>query len=220
MESDTVLLKAETRKELGSKHAEKLRKEGKLPVIIYGHKQEPVALTLNLHDFTEAMHHGQRLLDIEVDGKSEKLLVKDLQYDYLGKKIIHADMVRVSLTEKIKVTIPLEFRGVPAGSHHGGLLDEHLDHLEIECTVAQLPESIEVSVRDLNVGDNLHARDINLAPGINLVTDAEALIVACHLPAIKEAVEVEEPEGAEEAAEPEVITESKKEEDEQEKDKK
>jgi large subunit ribosomal protein L25 len=220
MASDTVLLKAETRKELGSKHAEKLRKEGKLPVIIYGHKQEPVALTLNLHDFTEAMHHGQRLLDIETDGKSEKLLVKDLQYDYLGKKIIHADMVRVSLTEKIKITIPLEFKGVSAGSHQGDLLDEHLDHLEIECTVTQLPGFIEVSVRDLDIGDNLHARDIELAPGITLVTDPEALIVACHLPVVKEVAEVEELEEAEETTEPEVITESKRDEEGEEQDKK
>ena len=220
MVSDGVLLKAETRKELGSKHAEKLRKKGRLPVIIYGHKQEPLAITVDLHDFTEAMHHGQRLLDIEVDDKSEKLLVKDLQYDYLGKKIIHADMVRVDLTEKIKITIPLEFKGVSAGSHQGGLLDEHLDRLEIECTVTQLPESIEVSVKELNIGDNLYARDIRLDSGITLITDPDTLVISCHLPTVKEEAEAEEVEGAEEAAEPEVITESKRDEDEPEQDKK
>ena len=218
MGSDGVVLKAETRTGLGSKHAEKLRKEGHLPVIVYGHKQEPTALTVNLHDFTEAIHHGQRLFDIEVDGKSEKLLVKDLQYDYLGKKITHADMVRVNLTEKIKVAVPLEFKGVSAGSHQGGLLDEHLDRLEIECTVTQMPESIEVSVKELNVGDNLYARDIKLASGITLITDVDTLVISCHLPAVKEEVETEELEGAEETAtEPEVITESKKDEEEQDK---
>ena len=217
MVSDAVLLKAEKRKGLGSKNADKLRKEGKLPVIVYGHKQEPVAITVDLHDFTEAMHHGHRLLDVEIDGKSEKLLIKDLQYDYLGKKIIHADMVRVDLTERVKVTVPLEFKGTAAGLHEGGLLDEHLTHLEIECTVTQLPDVIVVSVKDLNIGDNLHAGDIELASGIKLITDPEVLIVACHLPVVREEVETEEV-GEEQAAEPEVITGAKKE-DEQDEDK-
>ena len=214
MVSDSVLLKAEIRKELGSKHAEKLRKEGKLPVIVYGHKQEPIAITVNLHKFTEAMLHGHRLLDVEIEGKSEKLLLKDRQYDYLGKKTIHADMVRVDLTEKVKITVPLEFKGVSAGSQEGGLLDEHRTYIEIECTVTQMPDVIVVSVKDLNIGDNIHARDIELATGIELITDPEALIVACHLPAAKEAEEGEGIEGeGQAAAEPEVLTGSKKEEE-------
>ena len=216
MASDEVLLKAESRKELGSKNAEKVRKTGKLPIIVYGHKQEPKAIAVDLHDFTEAMHHGHRLMDVEIDGTSEKLLVKDLQYDYLGKKIIHADMVRVDLTEKIKVTVPLEFKGVSAGSHEGGLLDEHLDRLEIECTVTELPEFIEVSVRELSIGDNLHAGDIKLDAGIKLITNPDTLIIACHLPAVKEAEVTEEAEDLVEPTEPEVITEKKEEQEQKE----
>ena len=209
MTSDAALLKAETRKEFGSKCAEKLREKGKLPVIIYGHKQEPVAITVNLHDFTEKMHHGQRLLSVEIQGRKNEVLVKDLQYDYLGKKIIHADMVRVNLTEKVKVTVPLEFKGVSAGSQKGGLLDEHLDHLEIECTVTQIPEAIMVSVKGLDIGDNMHAGDIKLEPGIKLITASETLVVACHLPTVKEEVVVTAEEDEEQPSEPEVITEKK-----------
>lgn len=209
MTSDTVLLKAETRKEFGSKCAEKLREKGKLPIIIYGHKQEPVAVTVNLHEFTEKMHHGQRLLNVEIQGKKNEVLVKDLQYDYLGKKIIHADMVRVNLTEKVKVTVPLEFKGVSAGSQKGGLLDEHLDHLEIECTVNQIPEAIMVSVKGLDIGDSVHAGDIELESGMKLLTASETLIVACHLPAAKEEAEETPEQGMEQPSEPEVITEKK-----------
>ena len=209
MTSDAALLKAETRKEFGSKCAEKLREKGKLPVIIYGHKQEPVAITVDLHDFTEKMHHGQRLLSVEFEGKKNEVLVKDLQYDYLGKKIIHADMVRVDLTERVKITVPLEFKGVSAGSQNGGLLDEHLDHLEIECTVTQIPEAITVSVKELDIGDNMHAGDIKLEPGINLITEPKTLIIACHLPTVKEEAVVTEEEDQEQPSEPEVITEKK-----------
>jgi len=207
MASDVVLLKAETRKEFGSKCTEKLREKGKLPVIIYGHKQEPLAVTVDLHDFTEKMRHGQRLLSVEIQGKKNEVLVKDLQYDYLGRKIIHADMVRVNLTEKIKVTVPLEFKGISAGSQKGGLLDEHLNRLEIECTVTQMPEAIVVSVKALDIGDNIHAGDIKLAPGIRLITAPETLVVACHLPTVREEVAATAEEG--QPSEPEVITEKK-----------
>ena len=209
MTSDAVLLKAETREEFGSRCTEKLREKGKLPVIIYGHKQEPVAVTVNLHEFTEKIHHGQRLLNVEIQGEKNEVLVKDLQYDYLGKKIIHADMVRVNLTEKVKVAVPLEFKGVSAGSQKGGLLDEHLDHLEIECTVTQIPETIVVSVKGLDIGDNLHAGDIELGPGMKLVTAPSTLVIACHLPAVKEEVAATAEEEQEQSSEPEVITEKK-----------
>ena len=216
MTSDAVLLKAETRKEFGSKCAGKLREKGKLPVIIYGHKQEPVAITVDLHEFTERVHHGQRLLSVEIQGKKNEVLVKDLQYDYLGKKIIHADMVRVDLTEKVKVTVPLEFKGVSAGSQNGGLLDEHLNHLEIECTVTQIPEAIVVSVKGLDIGDNIHAGDIELGPDMKLITASETLIIACHLPAVKEEAVVTAEEDQGQPSEPEVITEKKVDDEQQE----
>ncbi len=213
MASKELVLKAQIRKELGSKRAAKLRSAGRIPAIIYGHEQKPEAIVLEAHDFAEGLHHGHRLFDVELGGKREKLLVKDVQYDYLGKKIIHADLIRVDLSEKVKVQVPLVFKGTPAGAHEGGLLEEHLDRVEIECAVTDIPESVDVSVKSLKVGDTLHARDIQLPPEIKLITDPDALLIACHLPVV--AVAEETVEAVEEPIAPEVITERKPKEEEQ-----
>jgi len=215
MASKEILLKAELREKLGSKHNARIRLKGRIPAIVYGHKQEPVAIALDRHDFTEGLHHGHRLFDIEYDGKKEKLLVKDVQYDYLGKGIIHADLLRVDLSEKVKVDVPLVFKGTPVGAHEGGILEEHLDRVEIECAVTTIPEVVDVSVKGLGVGDSLHAKDIPLPEGARLLTDPETLVIACQLPAVVETAE-EAVAAEEEPASPEVISEAKRKEAEQE----
>jgi large subunit ribosomal protein L25 len=202
--TETIVLKAEVREEVGTEHAKKLRQQGRLPAIVYGHKQEPQAISLNLHDFTEGLHHGRRLIDVQLGRKKETLLIKDLQYDHLGKYVIHADLVRVNLTEMVKVTVPIEQRGTPKGSHEGGMIDEHLDHLEIECKVSDIPEVIPISVKDMGVGDSINARDVQLPEGAKLITDPNALVLHCHLiTKVKTTEELEE----ELPVAPEVITE-------------
>jgi len=199
-----AVIKAEIRTTLGSKDASRLRDKGKLPAIVYGHKKEPVAISFDRHGFVEDLHHGHRLFDTDMDGKTETLLVKDLQYDYLGKSVIHADMVRVDMEERVKVSVAIEMRGTSKGSHEGGIIDEHLDHLEIECKVVDIPEVIPVSVKELGVGDAIHAGDVELPPGARLVTSPDVLLLTCHLvAAAKTTEEVEE----ETPAGPEVITE-------------
>jgi len=201
--SDRMVLNTEAREQVGSKHAVKLRKQGRLPAIVYGHNQDPVAISLDIHEFVEALHHGHRLFDIRMDKKSETLLVKDLQYDYLGKDVIHADLVRVDLAEKVKVRVPIELKGTSKGSHEGGMIDGHLDHLEIECTVSEIPEVIEISVGDIGVGDTLRAGEVKLPDGSKLVTNPEALVLSCHLvTAAKSTEQLEE----EMPAAPEVLT--------------
>ncbi len=209
---ETIVLKAEIRKEVGSKHASALRQRGRLPAIVYGHKEESKAVSLDLHNFAEALHHGHRFFEVQIGRKTETLLVKDLQYDHLGKNIIHADLVRVDLAETVKVTVPIELKGVSKGSHEGGIVDEHLDHLEIESKVTDIPDAIAVSLRELGVGDAICAGDIELPEGTKLVTDPEAIVLTCHLvAAAKSTEELEE----EMPVAPEVITE-KAEEQEQE----
>ncbi|OHB57292.1 MAG: hypothetical protein A2173_03030 [Planctomycetes bacterium RBG_13_44_8b] len=216
MASKELVLNAEVRKELGSRRSAKMRLAGKIPVIVYGHGQEPETLSFDEHDFSEGLHHGHRLFDVKFGGKTEKLLVKDVQYDHLGKKIIHADLVRVDLSEKVKVETPLIFKGTPAGSHEGGLLEEHLDRIEIECVVTDIPEAIDVSVKSLNVGDSLYARDIKLPDGVKLITDPETLLISCRLPVVVAPAAEETVEAAAEPTSPEVITERKPKEGEEE----
>jgi large subunit ribosomal protein L25 len=202
----TLLLKAEIREHTGSKTVRKIRKQGKIPAIMYGHKEEPVAILLDGHNFVEGLHHGHRLIDIQIGRKKEKTIVKDLQYDHLGKNIIHADLMRVDVSEKIRVTVPIELKGTAVGTHEGGIIEEHTDHLEIECKATDIPETIVVSIKDVHVGSTLHAGEIELPDGINLVSPPDTLLVTCHLvAAAKTTEELEE----EVPAAPEVIGEAK-----------
>jgi len=199
-------LKAEIREHTGSKSAAKVRKQGRIPAIVYGHKKEPVAISLDVHNLVEGLHHGHRLMDVQIGKKRQKVIVKDLQYDYLGKDIIHVDLMRVDVTETVKVAVPIELKGTAKGTHEGGIITEHTDHLEIECRVTDIPETIVVSVKDMDVGDVLHAGDIELPEEVRLSSSPEALLVTCSLVAAAKAVEEVEEEAP---AAPEVIGEAK-----------
>ena len=201
-----LLLKAEVREHIGTKDAARIRKQGRIPAVVYGHKKGPVAVSLDAHNLVEGLHHGHRLADVQIGRKREKVIVKDLQYDHLGKDIIHVDLMRVDVKEMIKVTVPIELKGTAKGAHGGGIIQEHMDHLEIECKVTDIPESIVVSVKELDVGDSLHAGDIELSDGMTLVSDASTLLVTCSLVAAAKSTEELEEEAP---AAPEVITEAK-----------
>ena len=200
-----LVLKAEVRESTGSKHSARVRAGGRIPAVVYGHKRQPAVISLDAHNFVEGLHHGHRLIDVQVGRKKETTLIKDVQYDYLGRDIIHVDLMRVEVTETVKVGVPIELRGTAQGTHEGGIIEEHVDRLEIECKVTDIPESIAVSVKDVSVGDALHASDIELPEGVKLAGSGETLIVTCHLvAAAKTAEQVEE----ETPTAPEVIGEA------------
>jgi large subunit ribosomal protein L25 len=202
----TLLLKGEIREQTGSKTVRKIRKQGRIPAIVYGHKEEPAAISLDAHNFVEGLRHGHRLIDVQIDKKKEKTIIKELQYDHLGKNIIHVDLMRVDVGEMVKVTVPVELKGTAAGTHEGGIIEQQTGRLEIECLVTDIPEKIVVSVKDVHVGGTLHAGDIELPDGISLVSSRDTLLVTCHLvTAAKTTEEVEE----EMPSAPEVIGEVK-----------
>ena len=208
---ESLLLKAEIREHTGSKSAAKVRKQGRIPAVVYGHRKKPVAISLDAHSLVEGLHHGHRLMDVQIGKNSQKVIVKDLQYDYLGKDIIHVDLMRVDVTGTIKVTVPVELKGTAKGTHEGGIIEEHMDHLEIECRVADIPEAIVVSVKEIGIGDALRAGDIELPEGVKLVSSASTLLVACSLVAAAKSTEELEEEAP---VAPEVIGETKEAEEE------
>ena len=204
--AETLCLKAEVREGVGKKSAAKVRGAGRVPAIIYGHKEKPVAVTLDTHNFVEGLHHGCRLMEVQIGKKKETVFVKDLQYDYLGKNIIHADLVRVDVTETIKVAVPIELKGTAKGTNEGGVVEEHVDHLEIECRAGDVPETIIVWVKEVDVGDTVHASDIELPAGVKLVSEPSTVLVTCSLVAAAKSTEELE---AEAPVAPEVISEAK-----------
>ncbi len=201
-----LVLKAEIREHTGRRVVRKMRREGKMPAVVYGHKEEPVAVTLDAHDFVEGLHHGHRLMDVQIGKQKQTILVKELQYDHLGKNVIHADLMRVDVTESIKVNVPVSLKGTAAGVHEGGIVESHVGHLEVECMVTDIPEAIPVFIKDMHVGDSVHAGDIELPSGVKLLSSPEMLVVTCHTVAVAKTLEEVEEEAP---AAPEVIGKEK-----------
>ncbi len=118
----TLLLKAEVREKVGKHSAAKLRDKGQIPATIYGHGKNPISVSLDAHNFTEGLHHGARVIDVEIGAAKETTLIKDVQYDYLGKDIVHIDLMRVDVTETVKVGVPIEIKGTAKGAAEGGVV--------------------------------------------------------------------------------------------------
>lgn len=209
--SEATVLKANIRQQAGSNKSAALRKQGLLPAVIYGHKKEPLSVSVEGRAFLDGLHGGHRIFDVDIDGQKDTLMVKELQYDHLGKDVLHVDFMRVNLSERVTVEVPVELRGTAEGTHQGGMVEMLLSAVEIECKVSEIPDAIPVNIKSLQLNQSIHAGQIELPAGFKLLTDADAVVVICHEPAAAAAAEAAT-EGVEEPTQPEVITERKKEE--------
>jgi large subunit ribosomal protein L25 len=199
--AQSAQISAKNRSELGSRANKRLRDAGFVPGVIYGHKEAVVPVTLPRKELANHLSHGAHLFDLALEGKSEKVLVKEVQFDHLGHEVIHVDFARVSLDEKVEVTVPLELRGEPKGEADGGVLQQIISELEIECLVTDIPESIRHNVADMGMDDVLHIKDLKLPTGVRALQDGEQIVAT-----VREIVEAATTEAAEgETAEPEVI---------------
>ncbi len=201
-------IKARIRAKAGTREAKKARKEGYIPAVVYGHKKENLMVSVPKKEFFSLLTHGVHLLELQMDeGKSETVLIKDVQYDYLGTNLVHIDFSRVNLDERVPVNVPVVLRGTPAGVQAGGVLQQLQMDVELECLVTDIPEQLKASVIHLEIGQALHAGDLELPPGAKLLTDPDVVIAQVTEP-VEEAEEQAE-EGLAEAAEPEVIGKGK-----------
>ena len=200
MASETAQLTAKVRGELGSRKNKRLRDAGFIPGVIYGHKEDVVPVTLPKVELVRYLNHGAHLFALAMDGKNENVLVKDVQYDHLGIEVLHVDFARVDLHERVTVTVPLVLKGEPKGEAEGGVLQQIVADLEIECLVTQIPTDIRYNVSEMGLNSVLHIKELQLPPGVRALQD-EDLIVAT----VREIAEEAPAEVAEGAAEPEVI---------------
>ncbi len=173
--SDVFEFLAETRTESGSGAARRLRRQHKIPAILYGGNQSPVNLTLDHNDVLKHLDHEavySHILDLKVDGKTEKAILKDVQRHPAKRKVFHLDFLRVSANEKIRVHVPLHFLNeeTSVGAKKGGVTTHNLVDIEIACLPGALPEYIEVDLADLDVGESVHLTDIQLPEGVEIIT--------------------------------------------------
>lgn len=212
-------LKGEKRTAAGSRAAARLRKSGWVPGIIYGHGEEPVPLAMPRRELETVLQQGAHLLEVDVGGKAEQVLIKDVQFDYLGIEPLHIDFARVRLDERVRVSVPIELRGEPKGVKEGGLLDNPVVDMEIECLVTEIPEVIRVNVADLGIGDSIHLRDVPLPEGMKAAGAPDVVICTVRPPIAATAEEAAAPAEGEQA-EPEIIGRKKEAEPEEEEQKK
>jgi large subunit ribosomal protein L25 len=213
--AEVVQLVAQARQTHGSRAARKLRKQGLVPAVVYGHREETRSLTLPADELEKAIRHGARVVDLKLDSKVEKALIREIQWDHLGKELLHVDFARVAADERIHVHVPIELRGIAPGVSGGGVLDQPLHSLEIECLAISIPASIRVNINELQLGQAIHVRELHLPEGVRALADGEAVVVQIKVPM----AEAEAPAAPAEpgAAEPEVIGRQKAAEEEEEK---
>ncbi len=213
--SQTHELSAEKRSGVGSRDAQRLRKEGKLPAVLYGHKLGTEHIMLDAKEAITHFEAGEKVFELKLGGKSETALLKDLAYDFLGRQIIHADFERVDLDEKVTVNIPIHLKGEAKGLKTAGALLIHpASDIEVECRVRDMQDSLDVDVSHLGVGDALHASEVTLPAGWTLMSDPDTVLAAIQIK--KEEAEGEEVEVEGGEGEPEVIAEKKGDDDEDE----
>lgn len=203
--AEFMLLKAEPRKEFGTANARRLRKKGLLPAVVYGHKEAHLDVVLNRDEVEKVVKKGAHIVDLEAGGKTEKARFRELQWDSVGLELVHVDFMRVSQDERIVVPVRIELRGIAPGVGEGGVLDQPIHVLQVECPALEIPEHIRITVDKLKLGDAIHVKDLTLPPRVVAKADPDAVVV--HVKAHKE--EVAAPAAtvpaAEGAAEPEVI---------------
>ena len=210
-----VKLTAERRTEIGRSAVRKIKAAGAIPAVIYGAKTKPELLQVSKRDMSAILSHsaGENILvELEIAGEGGKAsrlaLVQEVQHAPVGGHVLHVDFHAVSMDEVIEAEVPLEPTGTANGvKNFGGLLEQNLRSLEIECLPRDLPDLITVDVSELNIGDSIHVRQISLPPGVTTKVPADLTVFSVLAPTVEEEPVAPVAEAA--AAGPEVIREKK-----------
>jgi large subunit ribosomal protein L25 len=200
--AETVQLAVKSRKEAGSRAAKRLREEGLLPAVVYGHKEATLTVALSHDEFVKALRHGARLVELMTNGSVESAIIQDVQWDHLGMDVLHVDFRRVSKDERVVVSVRLHLRGIAPGVSGGGVLDQPMHVINVECLVTAVPDEVRVNIGELQIGQAIHVKELKLPEGVLAMADPDAIVVQVAAP------QAEAPAPAvpgAESAEPEVI---------------
>jgi len=210
--ADVVKIRVEVRdpaknKGTGTKFVRKLRKQGRIPAVIYGHKQTNTMISLSRESVWEMIKKKTHLAELEIEGTaSETVLVREIQWDHLGKEIIHLDFARVSASDAVETEVPIEIRGTAPGVAEGGILEQLIHDILVTCRADAIPDNIKVDISELHIGKAIHVKEMKLPEGVTTKLDPDTLIV--HVTTkVAEAPTTEAAEGTQ----PEVIKPERKE---------
>ncbi len=197
---ELIELNAKTRETGGKGAARKLRSNNAIPAIIYGPKSDPVMLSIDTTEFVKIIRENGStglFFDLKLEGSKKKnkiAMLKDIQMDTFGLNYLHLDLHEIDMDTKVHVSVPVEAVGVSAGVKEGGLLQIIRRELEVICKPADTPDSIQVDISDLLVGDSVHVEDLDLGDAVEIPHDVNFTIITIVAPTIEEEVEEEEEE--------------------------
>ncbi|WP_115719326.1 50S ribosomal protein L25/general stress protein Ctc [Gallaecimonas mangrovi] len=168
----SYIFEAELRTDLGKGASRRLRREEKVPAIVYGADKEPVSITLDHNKIIEAQAEEgfyTHILTLNISGEKTEVLVKDMQRHPFKPKVTHIDFLRVDASHKVVTKVPLHFVGEEAAVKKGGVIARQITEVEVSCLPKDLPEFIEVNTADLEVGDTIHLTGLKVPAGVALV---------------------------------------------------
>jgi large subunit ribosomal protein L25 len=193
---EKVVLNVELREKTGKGVCRRLRNEGKVPAVVYGKGMDPVSVAVNAKELAAAIagEGGRNNLitlngDKSLDGKL--VIVSDLTKDCLKGNMIHVDLHKITLKEKVKVPVPVSLVGTAKGVKEGGLLDLVMHTVDVECLPTQIPEHIEIDVTELQIGGSFHVGDIIVPAGVKVLADETSTVVSILGKAKEEVVSAE-----------------------------
>lgn len=205
-------LKAELRSEKGKGASRKLRAAGRVPAVVYGHGEQTRELTVDAHDLFRMLsttHVENTIIDLDIAGEGMvRTLIREIQSHAWRETVLHVDFYQIHAGEKLTVAVPLRYVGTSPGVKAGGMLQHTLDEVEVSCLPDAIPESFEVNIDGLEIGDSVHLSQIALPEGVELVDDADRTVCSVLPPTVMATDEEEEEAAAPiagEGAEPEVI---------------
>ena len=180
--SDSVEVKLRTA--TGTRGARRLRGQGLVPAVLYGHGEKCVELVTTREAVEAVVRHGSRIVELKGAVKTGAL-IRELQWDTYGVVPVHIDFLRVSATDRVKVKVPIDMRGECPGQRAGGVLSLVMHEIELECTADAVPERIHVLVGKLQIGGTVKVHDLELPAGAKALADSEESVVTCTIAAEK-----------------------------------
>lgn len=213
-------LAVEKRAQKGKNYARQLRREGKIPAVLYGKGEEPIPLALKHQDLSVALHgpdSRNTLLSLRFaeDNQEVLSLAKEIQFDPVKGNVLHLDFQQIHLGEAIHTQVPIHLVGTSVGVKLGGVLEHLLRELDIECFPMEIPEYIEVDISQLNIGDSIHVSDLKISESIRVLSDPSRTVALVAAPTVEKAPVVEEGAEVAEGAEGEAGAEDSRKEKEE-----
>ena len=197
--SEQLTLSAETRERAGKGASRAMRREGRVPAVVYGNKEEPLSIHLEEKALMKALNGGHfmnSVVMIDVAGKTARTLPRDVQFHPGTDRPLHVDFLRISEHSKVTVNVPIRFTGEEEcrGIKRGGVLNAVRHELELVCDAAEIPEEIEITLKGLNIGDSLHISAVTLPEGVEPAITDRDFTIATIVPSSGSVMEAEDAE--------------------------